>query len=57
MQYLRFLALTLLAATVIGCGNSETVIPTEAFTDEQKAAIKAEDAAVEDEESQGKMKK
>ncbi len=35
----------------IGCGGSETVIPTGALTEEQKAAIKAEDKAVEDEES------
>lgn len=36
-----------------GCGKQETVLPTDPFSEEQKAAIKAEDAAVADEESAG----
>jgi len=42
----------------VGCGGSnEAIMPTTPLTDEQKAAIKAEDAAIEDEESQGSNKK
>jgi hypothetical protein len=42
---------------VSGCGSSETVIPTTELTAEQKEAVKREDAAVADEESQGKLPK
>jgi hypothetical protein len=35
-----------------GCGgSSETVLPTTELTEEQKAAVKAEDTAIDDEES------
>ncbi len=37
--------------TLIGCGG--TVINTDPLTDEQKAAIKAEDNAVDEDESPG----
>jgi hypothetical protein len=56
----KFLALVLLALVLksVGCGGSnEAIIPTTPLTDEQKAAVKAEDQAVEDEESQGSNKK
>ena len=47
-----FATLFLLAsAWVIGCTDAETVIPNTPLTEEQKAAIKAEDAAVAKEES------
>jgi hypothetical protein len=56
----KFLALVLLVLVfkAVGCGGSnEAIIPTTPLTDEQKAAVKAEDQAVEDEESQGSNKK
>lgn len=34
------------------CGSQETILPTDPLSDEQVAAIQAEDAAVEDEEGQ-----
>jgi hypothetical protein len=42
---------------VSGCGSSETVIPTTELTAEQQAAVKREDAAVAEDESQGKLPK
>jgi hypothetical protein len=56
----KFIALFLFALVfnVVGCGgSSEAIIPTNELTEEQKAAIKAEDDAVADEESQGSNKK
>lgn len=47
----------LTVASLVGCGDSPTVIPTTELTQEQKQAIKAEDAKVADEESHGKNKK
>ncbi len=41
----------------VGCGKQETVLPTTPLTDEQKAAIKADDARVAEEESQGSINK
>ena len=56
----KFALLGLIAGILmaIGCGG-DTVIPTGAFTDEQKAKIKAEDEAVAAEEGgkPGKKKK
>jgi hypothetical protein len=51
-------ALILAAGTVLaaGCG-SKTVINTAPLSDEQKAAIKAEDERVADEESGGTANK
>lgn len=41
--------------SITGCGGGgPAIIPTTELTEEQKAAIKAADAAVDDEESQGK---
>lgn len=58
---MRKLVVTVLLVLVIksvGCGGSnEAIMPTTPLTDEQKAAVKAEDAAIEDEESQGSNKK
>ena len=53
----RTLMLSCLVVLLVGCGKSETVIPTDELTEAQKAAIKAEDASIEMEESQGKMPK
>lgn len=37
---------------LVGCGGSgETILPTTELTEEQKAAVMAEDAAIADEES------
>jgi len=47
----------LVLSNVLGCGEPKTVIPTTPLTEEQKAAIKAEDAKVADEESHGTKKK
>lgn len=55
MSSLRILVLIMLAVALIGCGGSnETIIPTDKLTDEQNAAVKAEDEAIEDEESNSK---
>lgn len=53
---ITFIAITLSSA---GCssGSNQAILPGTELTDEQKAAIKAEDARIDDEESQGKMKK
>jgi hypothetical protein len=56
-KIIGFTMFGLLLATV-GCGGSnQAIMPSSALTDEQKAAIKAEDAAVADEESQGSNNK
>jgi hypothetical protein len=56
---LRCLALlaVALASPLAGCGDQKTVIPTTEFTEEQKQAIKAEDAKIADEESHGAKKR
>ena len=51
MKKISLLALAVSSLLIAGCGGSETVIPKGALTEEQKAAIKAEDKAVADEES------
>ncbi len=49
---------TALFCAIQGCGNSnKATLPTDALTEEQKAAIKAEDDRVNDEESQGSFGK
>lgn len=40
-----------------GCGPAESVIPTNSLTDEQNAAVKAEDEAIAEEESGGNYSK
>ncbi|MBL8872759.1 MAG: hypothetical protein JNK90_23470 [Planctomycetaceae bacterium] len=58
MKKLLLAVLVILVLKGIGCGGSnEAIMPTTPLTDEQKAAVKAEDAAIEDEESQGSNKK
>jgi len=47
----------LVAPSLLGCGDAKTVIPTTEFTEEQKQAIKAEDAKIADEESHGAKKR
>ncbi len=54
---LRFACFLLTMNFVAGCGPAPSVIPTDALTEEQKAAIKAEDDAVAMEESQGSVAK
>lgn len=51
MKKITFLTLAISSILIAGCGGSETVIPKGPLTEEQKAAIKAEDKAVADEES------
>ena len=46
----RMIAGFLLVALIAGCGSDKTVIPTKELTEEQKKAIKAEDAKVAQEE-------
>ena len=43
-------------AAICGCGGDKIALDTRPLTDEEKAKIKVEDAQVEDEESQGKVK-
>lgn len=51
MSILRVSILVLLAVSCAGCGgSSETILPTDKLTDEQNAAVKLEDEAVEEEE-------
>jgi hypothetical protein len=58
MSLVRFMfLLALVVPSLFGCGDGKTVIPSTGFTEEQKQAIKAEDAKVADEESHGKNKK
>ncbi len=54
---IRLACLVLLVNCLWGCGPAETVIPTGQLTDEQKAAVKAEDDAIAMDESQGSIKK
>ncbi len=57
MTRAKFLFLFLfLANSVVGCGGGGTNAPTAEFSDEQMAAIAAEDAAVADEEMGGGMR-
>jgi hypothetical protein len=51
------LLVALVVPSLLGCGDSKADIPTTQLTEEQKQAIKAEDAKVADEESHGKNKK
>jgi hypothetical protein len=58
MSLARTVFLAALAVTSFsGCGEEPAVIPTTQLTEEQKAAVQAEDAKVADEESHGKNKK
>ncbi len=57
MSRLRFTFLLLTLPCLPGCGGQKTVLPSTDLTEEQKAAIKAEDAKVADEESHGAKKR
>jgi hypothetical protein len=58
MSLQRFIFLFgLILPGMLGCGDAKTVIPQGDFTEEQKAAIKAADAKVAEEESHGKQKR
>jgi|688.fasta_scaffold129983_2 hypothetical protein len=53
-----FIAPALLGLSLTGCSQSnEIALPNGELTEAQKAAVKAEDAAVADEESQGHANK
>lgn len=57
MSSLRVFVLIMLAVIFTGCGGSnDTIIPTDKLTDEQNAAVKAEDEAIEDEEGASSRK-
>lgn len=49
----RVLPLCLICGYLLGCGGGDMTPPTAEFTDEQKAAIAAEDAAVAEDEMGG----
>lgn len=51
------LLVVLVFAGLVGCGEEPAVIPTTQLTEEQKQAVKAEDAKVADEESHGAKKR
>ena len=55
MKVIRFFfaALSLAVCFAAGCGKQETIMPEGELTEEQKAAVKAEDEAIADEESGG----
>lgn len=57
MSHVRvtFLLFTLLC--LLGCSEQKTVLPSTELTEEQKAAIRAEDAKVAEEESHGAKKR
>ena len=57
MSLLRLSTFGILLLNLLGCGEPKTVIPTTELTEEQKAAIKAEDAKVAAEESHGAKRK
>ncbi len=58
MQKIVVCIALVLVSTFVGCGDSNTIkIPTDKLTSEQEAQVKLEDQKVEDEESQGQMKK
>jgi hypothetical protein len=54
-QHYRIVFLLSALLLICGCGSNETIMPSGELTDAQKAAVAAEVAAVEDEESQGKI--
>jgi predicted small lipoprotein YifL len=51
MNRFRSLLGALVLASLAGCGGSQPPLNTTPLTDEQKAAIKKEDAAIDAEES------
>jgi hypothetical protein len=55
----RVLLLTVILSLnfLLGCGEPKAVIPTTDLTEEQKAAIKAQDQKIADEESHGAKKR
>ena len=57
MSHLRLAFLSMILLCVLGCGEPKTILPTTDLTEEQKAAIKAEDAKVAEEESHGAKKR
>jgi hypothetical protein len=48
--------LPLVVAGLVGCGEQKTIIPSGELTEEQKQAIKAEDAKIAEEEGHGRAK-
>jgi len=57
MSHARLALLLLTLFCLLGCGEPKTVLPSTDLTEEQKAAIKAEDAKVAEEESHGAKKR
>ena len=58
MPMFRILLVTAaIAATLLGCGEPKTVIPTTDLTEAEKAAIKAQDEKIANEESHGAKKR
>jgi hypothetical protein len=51
------LLVAVIVPSALGCADEQAVIPTTELTQEQKDAIKAEDAKVADEESHGAKKR
>lgn len=63
-QLLMVFSLSFSAVLMSGCGSGQTAMPSSEFTEEEKAAIAAEDAEIADQEMgggvapvQGKKKK
>jgi hypothetical protein len=57
MPIFRILLLMVAMVGFLGCGEPKAELPTTELTEEQIAAIKAEDAKVADEESHGAKKR
>lgn len=52
-----FFSLLIVAAVGCGGGSNQAILPTGQLTEEQKAAVKAADKQVDEEESQGNFNK
>lgn len=53
---LAIVLVLLVAAALVGCGEQKAVIPSGELTEEQKQAIKAEDARITEEEGHRRAK-
>ena len=57
MSIIRFLLLMVAITNFVGCSEPIAEIPTTDLTEEQKAAIKAQDQKIAEEESHGAKKR
>jgi uncharacterized protein YceK len=50
---MQFVAVVFLVVLLCGCGSRQSGLNTQPLTEEQKAAVRAEDAAIDEAESPG----